>query len=120
LEDKRMINIEMCPAFGPNGGYYLAVGHAGKGNEAICNAVTAMEECLAANLDGIGNLRVRRTATDGHYDLRWNKSDRRGSGLHRANTAAGVIYAGLAALAKAYPNLVSVEWRRPAGREEQL
>ena len=108
-----MIRIEICHAHGGIGGYYHSVGHAGAGNEKICLAVTAIEECLAANLEGTWNVRTRRTAESGTYSLWWNKTDRYGKGLPRANSAAGFAYNGLKALARQYPEIVKVEWRRP-------
>lgn len=108
-----MIRIEICPANGCSGGYYKAVGHASKGKELICNAVTVLEDCLMANLENVWNLRMRHIRANGAYTVRWNKTDRRGQGLQRANQAAGFVYNGLRALARAYPEEVKVEWKRP-------
>lgn len=108
-----MIRIEICPAYGGMAGYYRATGHAGPGNERICTAVSAIEECLAANLGGVWNVKLRRTVNDGRYALSWNKSDHKGAGLQRANQAAGFAYNGLKALAKTYPDVLEVKWKQP-------
>lgn len=107
-----MITISITPAYGSEGGMYRAVGHAGEGKDMICNAVTAIEECLAANLANCWNIRYRRNAGKGTYELRWNKSDRQGKGLNRANQAAGFAYNGLKALAAQYPDTVNVQWHQ--------
>jgi uncharacterized protein YsxB (DUF464 family) len=103
-----MVIISITPAHGGQSGMYRAVGHAG--TERICTAVTAIEECLAANLDNTWNIRCRRSVGDGSYELTWNKTDRSGKGLPRANLAAGFAYNGLKALAAEYPNAVRVQW----------
>lgn len=108
-----MIHIEILPAYGAQNGYYRATGHAAEGKEQICTAVTAIEECLAANLENVWNLRLERKAEKGRYTLRWWKSDRQGKGIPRANSAAGFAYTGLRALAKTYPDELKVEWKRP-------
>jgi len=108
-----MIEIEIMPAFRSDGGYLLARGHAAQGHELICNTVTAIEDCLAANLANTWHLRVRRTTEKGRYELRWNKADRKGAGLRRANDAAGFAYTGLKALAAQYPEDVHVTWKQP-------
>lgn len=107
-----MIQIEIMPAARTAEGSYLATGHAGQGNELICNAVTVIEECLCANLDSTWNIRVNRAMSNGRYELRWHKTDRRGDGLRRANDAAGFAYTGLKALAAQYPGLLTVKWRK--------
>ena len=107
-----MIQIEITPAVGGSGGCYKATGHAGEGKEAVCGAVTAIEECLAANLDNTWNVRTRRKAGPGCYELRWDKTDRQGKGLNRANQAAGFAYTGLKALAQTYPDEVQVKWHQ--------
>lgn len=114
-----MIEIEIYPAYHGSGGYLHAVGHAGPGNDLICNAVSAIEDCFAANLANTWNLRVKRTVTKGSYLLRWNKSDRKGTGIRRANDAAGFAYNGLKALAAQYPDAVKVKWKRPEEHKEE-
>ena len=109
-----MISITITPAHIGNGnnGLYRASGHAGEGRELICNAVSAIEECLAANLLNTWNVRCERFAGKGSYELRWHKTDRHGKGLHRANLAAGFAYNGLKALAETYPNDIKVTWNQ--------
>lgn len=107
-----MIEIEIMPAARGAGGSYVAIGHAEKGRELVCNAVTVIEECLCANLDNTWNIRLTRRKTEGRYELRWNKSDRKGAGLPRANLAAGFAYTGLKALAAQYPDQVKVKWKK--------
>lgn len=108
-----MIYIEICPAFRGSEGYYRADGHASKGKEAVCAAVTAIEECLAANLDNTWNIKATRTAREGSYALYWRKTDRKGAGIRRSNDAAGFAYNGLRALERAYPDELHVIWKRP-------
>ena len=108
-----MIRIDICPAHGGSGGYYTAFGHAGEGNELVCNAVSVIEELMAVNILKTWNVRVRRTISDGAYTLRWNRSDRKGEGLRRANQAAGFAYNGLKELEKTYPDILKVNWKRP-------
>ena len=108
-----MIEIEIMPAFRSDGGYLMARGHAEKGHELVCNAVTVIEDCLAANLANTWSLKVRRKVEKGRYELRWNKADRQGKSLHRANSAAGFAYTGLKALAAQYPEDVHVTWQQP-------
>lgn len=114
-----MIRIEICPSHRGSSGYYRSTGHAGPGNELICNSVSSIEECLAANLLGTWNVKTVRKAENGNYILRWYQCDRKGQGIQRANTAAGFAYNGLRALANAYPGILEVTWKRPAdyGRE---
>lgn len=107
-----MIIISITPAIGGSGGCYRAVGHAGEGKDPICTAVTAIEECLAANLECTWNVRTRRSVGNGTYELRWDKTDRAGKGLPRANSAAGFAYNGLKALAQTYPEAVKVQWHQ--------
>lgn len=107
-----MIRIEIMPSARGQGGYYSATGHAEPGKEAVCTAVTAIEECLAANLDNTWHINVHRTAAKGNYFLRWTKSDKNHEGLRRANLAAGFAYTGLKRLAREYPDVVKVEWKR--------
>lgn len=110
-----MIEIEICPAIHSEGGYLLARGHAAQGHELVCNTVTAIEDCLAANLANTWSLKVRRKVEKGRYELRWNKADRQGKSLRRANSAAGFAYTGLKALAAQYPEDVKVTWKKPVG-----
>ena len=111
-----MIRIEIEPAFSGKPGLYRATGHAGPMTDPtfakLCTAVTAIEECLAANLLNIFDIRATRRAASGRYELRWNKSDRKGRGIRRSNDAAGFAYNGLRALAEAYPDRIQVEWKR--------
>lgn len=107
-----MIEIEIMPAARGSDGHYIATGHAGEGNDLVCNAVSVIEECLAANLDNTWNIRMTRRMANGKYELRWNKSDRKGAGIPRANLAAGFAYTGLKALAKSYPDIVTVKWKK--------
>lgn len=107
-----MIVISITPAHGCDCGLYRAVGHAGEGKDPVCTAVTAIEECLAANLESCWNIRCRRNAGKGAYELRWNKTDRHGKGLNRANQAAGFAYNGLKALSAQYPNAVQIVWHQ--------
>lgn len=106
-----MIQIVITPAHSGHGGLYRAIGHAGEGEDRICTAVTAIEECLAANLENTWNVRYRRSAGKGTYELTWNKTDRPGKGIPRANQAAGFAYNGLKALAAQYPDVVHVQWK---------
>ena len=107
-----MIEIKIMPAVHGQSGWYRSIGHA-EGLTQVCTAVTSIEECLAANLETSWGLRVTRKAVKGRYELNWNKSDRKGWGLDRANRAAGFAYNGLKALAKQYPEHVTVEWMKP-------
>lgn len=113
-----MIRIEICPAYGGQGGWYRATGHAG--NDRVCTAVTAIEECLAANLEETWEIRVRRTAEKGSYRLSWNKTDKRGVSIRRANSAAGFAYTGLKALGRQYPAELEVIWKRPETDRKEL
>lgn len=109
-----MIYIEICPAFRGSAGYYRADGHATAGKKLeVCAAVTAIEECLAANLDNTWNIKATRTAREGFYVLSWRKTDRKGAGIRRSNDAAGFAYNGLRALERAYPDELRVRWKRP-------
>lgn len=108
-----MIEIEIRPAYRGSGGCYRSMGHASKGKELVCNSVTAIENCLAANLKDAWNIRADGKAEPGLCVIRWNKSDRKGAGLQRANLAAGFAYNGLKELAKKYPDEVKVMWKRP-------
>ena len=108
-----MIRIEIMPAARGNSGYYKAEGHAAPGKElAVCNAVTVIGNCLAANLKDAWHIHVSGKAEPGLMVIRWNKSDRKGVGLQRANLAAGFAYNGVKALAAQYPDEVKVVWRR--------
>ena len=108
-----MINIEICPAHSGVSGYYRARGHALKGHEDVCLAVTVITDCLAANLDICWDVKVLRRSQPGDSSLRWSPSKRRSSGIERANRAAGFAYNGLAALAKAWPDDLKVTWIKP-------
>ena len=108
-----MIHIEIEPALRGQGGWYKATGHANEAKREVCTAVTAIEECLAANLMDMWGVRCTRRTGKGLFDLRWNKSEKKGWGLERANQAAGFAYTGLKALAKAYPDELTVVWKRP-------
>ena len=108
-----MIEISIMPAIRGQGGWYKATGHASDDKREVCTAVTAIEECLAANMDNMWGVRCTRKVGKGLYDLKWNKSERKGWGMERANQAAGFAYAGLRALEKAYPDELKVEWKRP-------
>ena len=110
-----MINIEIKPAVGQDGGWYRATGHAAKGHEAVCEAVTVIANCLAANLQNTWDVRSDGTAEDGRCSIWWARSDRKGRGLARANLAAGFAYTGLRALAREYPEDVTVKWIRTSG-----
>ena len=107
-----MIEIEIRPACGVHGGLYRSVGHAEKGMEKVCTAVTAIADCLGANLDNTWNIKATRKAEKGLVELRWHKTDRKGQGLPRANLAAGFAYTGLKELAVKYPGSVLVIWRQ--------
>lgn len=111
-----MIRIEITPAIRGRAGSYKATGHAGPMTDTtcakVCTAVTAIEECLAANLLNMFNIRATRRTEGGRYELRWNKSDKQGRGIRRSNDAAGFAYNGLKALAAAYPDKLQVEWKR--------
>lgn len=107
-----MIEIEISPGAYGGGGYLRTTGHAA---HDICLAVSVLEEALAANLDGLDGLRLRRTVRDGSYDLRWNRSGRHGSeAMVTANRQAGFVYRALQALQRAHAHEVSVVWKRPA------
>lgn len=108
-----MIRIEIRPAHYGQGGYLRGLGHASKGHELVCTAATAIEDCLAANLASCWNVRVRRRAESGRYELNWAKTDKQGRGMRRANDAAGFAYNGLKALAAQYPEDITVAWIRP-------
>lgn len=105
-----MINIEIKPAAGQDSGQYRSFGHARDRN--ICEAVTVIANCLAANLNNTWEVRVKGVEEDGRISLWWDKADRKGKGLPRANLAAGFAYTGLRALAKEYPDEVNVRWIR--------
>lgn len=109
-----MIKIQIIPSRGRLDGYYRAVGHAGEGRDAVCTAVTALEECLAANLANTFDLTVERVAAHGSYALRWGRNRKTpAESVRRANEAAGFVYTGLRALAKQFPEALRVTWNRP-------
>lgn len=114
-----MIDIEIKPAYGMDCGYYHAKGHARPGHEDVCLAVTTIENCLAANLESTWDIKADGTADPGNARIWWKKDDRKGRGLERANQAAYFAYTGLRALAKAYPEDVTVKWRRPEKPEDR-
>ena len=105
-----MTIIEIKTAHGRDNGYLLAKGHAG--NKDVCTAITAIVECLAVNLDLCWDVRLMRRNNSGDYELRWRRTKRARCGIERANQAAGFAYNGLKALAKAYPQALSVTWIR--------
>lgn len=109
-----MITIRIIPSRGRLDGYYRAVGHAGEGRDAVCTAVTALEECLAANLANTFDLSVERVAAHGSYALRWGRNRKTPvESIRRANDCAGFVYNGLAALQKQYPAALRVKWMNP-------
>lgn len=114
-----MIDIEIKPAYGMDDGYLTAKGHASPGREAVCEAVTVIENCLAANLEDTWDIKADGTTEKGYTRIWWHKTDRKGRGVERANQAAYFAYTGLKALAMAYPENVTVKWRRPAKPEDR-
>lgn len=111
-----MVKIRIKPAARLEGGYLIAEGHAGcgpRGADPVCAAITALIEGLAANLKETWDVHVSREAKDGDLVLRWNKSDKEGRGLRRANDAAGFTYISLRALEMAWPKALHVEKIRP-------
>ena len=113
-----MVHIDISPAYGGRCGCYHAMGHAKKGHEAVCTAITALSECLAANLANTWNIKMERVVASGVCTLRWHKTDKYGKGLNRANTAAGFAYTGLKALSQAWPEDVEVKWTQPWNDKE--
>ena len=111
-----MINIEIMPAARGAAGYYISEGHAGDGMSHLCNAVTAIEGCLEANLKNTWSIRVdlKTNETSGGCQMRWRKTDREGKSLHRANQAAGFAYTGLKALAEEYPDIIHITLKQAA------
>ena len=115
-----MITIQIIPSRGRLDGYYRAVGHAGEGRDAVCTAVTALEECLAANLANTFDLSVERVAAHGSYALRWGRNRKTPvESVRRANEAAGFVYTGLRALAKQFPEALRVSWEKPIQEQER-
>ena len=110
-----MVRIQIRPAHGTQGGFLMARGHAG--NDLICNTITAIVECMAVNIEGCWDVKLRRKDNSGDYDLRWDRECRNSRGLERANRAAGFAYNGLSALAEEYPENVRVEWIREGERK---
>lgn len=105
-----MIHIEIRPAHGSTGGYITAKGHAS--TPLICNSVTAIVECMAANIAGCWDIKVRRRKESGNYDFAWMQTDRKSRGVERANKAASFAYNGLRALEDEYPGDLHVHWVR--------
>lgn len=115
-----MITIQIIPSRGRLDGYYRAVGHAGEGLDAVCTAVTALEECLAANLANTFDLSVERVAAHGSYALRWGRNRKTPvESVRRANEAAGFVYTGLRALANRFPDSLRVSWEKPIQEQER-
>ena len=109
-----MITIRISPLNGMRPGWYRATGHAGDKFPHVCTAVTAIEECLAANLARVFDLRVTRTVSKGSYALTWEKKRQTAQeSIRRANDCAGFVYNGLAALQKQYPAALRVKWMNP-------
>ena len=110
-----MIEIEIMPARGRESGYMSCRGHAGTapyGQDLVCCAVTTLFDALEANLRSCWDVRVGSRHKPGDLMLTWGKTNRNGSGLNRANQAAGFCSRALKALAEAYPNAVCVIWKR--------
>lgn len=105
-----MVDIKIKPAHYGRGGRLTATGHAG--NDLLCNTITAICECLAANLEQCWDVRFRRRDKAGDYELTWDKAKPHSKGIDRANRAAGFAYNGLKALAATYPQALKVEWIR--------
>ena len=112
-----MIEIEICPGAYGSGGYLRTKGH---GPHDLCLGVTVLEDALAANLDGLDGLRLRRTVRDGSYDLRWYPSGRHGShAMVTANRKAGFVYRALRAMQMNNADYVTVTWKRPGQQAER-
>lgn len=110
-----MIKIEIKPATRTNPGVLRVTGHGSTVD--LCNAVTALYEGLAANLDNCWDIRVRRRAIPGDAELMWYKTDKAGRGVSRANSAAGFVYVALKALALAWPEVEVTRLQPWEGRE---
>lgn len=110
-----MVRIQIKPAHGGASGYLMARGHAG--NTLLCNTITAIVECMAVNIYGCWDVRLRRKDESGDYDLRWERECKNSRGIERANRAAGFAYNGLKALADEHPENIKVEWIREEARK---
>jgi uncharacterized protein YsxB (DUF464 family) len=109
-----MVRITFRPASWHGTGSVKAEGHAEhgpQGEDLVCAAVTALVEGFAANLDYIPGLQQTRRVGNGVEELRWYHQYHGGhNGVQEANSAAWHFYRALEALAKAYPEAVSVRW----------
>lgn len=81
--------------------YIKACGHAG--NELVCNAATAIIECLAANLIVMNGVAVDRKDKSGDYLLEWRSKN------ELSDYAASFATVGLIALAEAYPQNLQIQ-----------
>lgn len=81
--------------------YIKASGHAG--NELVCNAATAIIECLAANLIVMNGVSVDRKDGSGDYLLEWRSTN------ELSDFAASFSTIGLIALSNAYPQDMQIQ-----------
>lgn len=98
-----MINITIMAARSGHGGLYRSEGHAE--DQAICTAVTAIEDCLAAILDETSGLECSMEASSGSCEIRWSYL----ADNDAADNAAAFAATGLRRLASAYPDQVSIK-----------
>ena len=107
-----MVRITFRPASWHGTGSVKAEGHAEhgpQGEDLVCAAVTALVEGLAANLREVPGLAFRREARSGFLYMRWSR-DHGSDCIKDANRAAWHFYRALEALARSYPEAVSVRW----------
>ena len=81
--------------------YIKVLGHAE--NNLICNAATAIIECLAANLIVMNGVAVDRKDESGDYLLEWRSKNA------LSDYAASFATIGLIALAEEYPENLQIQ-----------
>ena len=95
-----MVTIRYGFSDAENRSFIKATGHAG--NDMLCNSVTSILECLAANLLCIKGTKTERKDQSGNYTLKWI------SERPISNLAAAFALTGIIALAKEYPDMIRV------------
>ena len=112
-----MVNIKIRPAAWHAAGSLKADGHAGRleegtGIDLVCASVSTLLEGLAVNLTEMAGITTKLRQEAGNYSIRWSREyhGAKPNALSDANSAAWHFYRALSALAKTYPDNVSVRW----------